>query len=217
LEISIDDQEKDDICLENGASRICLDYCNRALNEHSMERNVDNKIKGMMKDLASDEEIWRAEDITQKRDRMVKYLKEYQWLIPVLETVKTKIPDYKQSKTVEDFMKIKYQDDRFMSSIIGMSKMTKSFLFGRYSYSMINIIAEFLDIRQCLTEYGVKVVYLEDLDEEGATVSGLRYYLIDMLVRNGYFVVDKKFKKNRKIKELKKQMSMRRRSVCIVR
>jgi len=89
-----------------------------------------------------------------------------------------------------EFNRIKYLDDRFMMSTRGLPKMTKNFLIGRLSYNMINIVTEFLDIRQCTQEYGVKVIVFRDMNYDRGSKPQLNSYLIDMLVRNGFYVVD---------------------------
>jgi len=89
----------------------------------------------------------------------------------------------KEISTVRDFNK--YYDDscKYRGGDDGLGMLSFGYLMGDMSRSLVKNISAFLDLRQLLDDYSVKVIYLK-----GALMNN---YVIQILVRNFYFVVIK--------------------------
>jgi len=188
-------EDNEETVLENVATKVCFAERQYLVGEQDEESVYNFKILGMMKDLQIDLE--KKEELSDKRDLVLRYLQQDQYMVDVIKSMEIGGQKYPRAETITQFSKMKYQDDMFIRSVPGLAKMTKDFLLGRLSYNTMNIISEFLDIRQCLMEYGVTTVLVKDISQDGGNVPVLDGYLIDMLVRNGFFVVDENYKNGR--------------------
>jgi len=128
---------------------------------------------------------------------VLRYLEQDQYMVEIIRLMEIESQRYPRVETVTQFLRMRYQDDIFVDSVPGLRKMTKDFLLGKISEDTLNIITEFLDIRQCMMEYGVNTVLVKDMNQGGNELLVLDNYLVDMLVRNGFFVVDNNYKSGR--------------------
>jgi len=96
--------------------------------------------------------------------------------------IKVEVPQYDNIETEKDFSSIISKDEEFLRSVKGMRKMTNNFVIGRVSTRTMYIITEFLDIRQVMLDYQLRIIIVEGVR--------LKPYLVDILIRNGYFLID---------------------------
>jgi len=132
------------------------------------------------------ERNFNMQDMSIRNDIM-EYGWDYPEVVGKLRDIRVKVPNYKEIKTMEDYNSVRSKDINFNKARSGFKQMTDNCLFGRVTSKLMYTITEFLDIRQCLQDYRLKVLVVQGVR--------LKRYLIDMLVRNGFFVVDNRYNK----------------------
>jgi len=163
-----------------------LNY-NLILKDYSMfdndEINASTAVKSMVKNLNLERRVLVPG--MSLRQEVLDYVNDYPEVLGYIGNIRASMQYYRDITTMTDFDEIRVKDNFFLDSHPGLRDFTNNFVIGRFSSDLIHTITEFLDIRQCLLSYRVRVVVVKGRK--------LKPYLVDMLVRNGFYVVDSRF------------------------
>lgn len=147
------------------------------------EQVVNESLVGFLKEVDNNFMERKEPEI---RDEMIRNVKIQSLKVQDIGKVQVKEQKYGQVQNYEEFRDVCVKDKLNLMTNQGIRRMTNNFIYGRLSLDMIYMISDFLDIRQVMLDYSLRVVYVLGFS--------LKKRLIDMLVRNGFFVIDPRYR-----------------------
>jgi len=166
-------------------SKVQLLTYNLLNNDFSMVEDEKSKqqlqpIVKLLEDINIDRNL-RKSDVGI-RTQLLNYAQDYPERMDDIGPLLVKVPDYNKIESISDLSQICQVDKFHLQKVSGMRQMTGDFFMGRVPSNLMHVLTEFLDIRQVMMDYDSKVIMVRG--------TKLKNYMIDFLVRNGYYVVD---------------------------
>lgn len=121
------------------------------------------------------------QDLSVKKD-IVQLISNHPHIFDEDNDIRVKEKNYERVAEIHEFENLCKQDNQILDGVQGMRHMISGSLYGRIRPRLAYEISEFLDIRQVMMDYEVQILMVVDYQ--------LKPKVMDMLVRNGYFIVD---------------------------